>query len=184
MNENWTEKLIDTYLETPNTAEPALGFESRLLARVAEQRSARRPVFWMMWAAAAITAAVVVAVILSRPTVQKPGHVDTAKAVTPAQPTANAAVPAVKSKTRLAAQRRPAQKPRQAEMVVATDSRQEVFPAPSPLSEQERLAFEYLRGTPRSEVIAMSRPEPELPQEINQAVPGPEVNRSLPSSTR
>jgi hypothetical protein len=66
----------------------------------------------------------------------------------------------------------------------AVDHRQELFPAPSPLSEQERLAFAYLRGTPRAEVIAMSRPEPELPQEINQVVPGPELNRTLPSSTR
>jgi hypothetical protein len=67
-------------------------------------------------------------------------------------------------------------------VAVAVSTRQEVFPAPSPLSEQERMAFLYLRGTPRAEVIAMSRPEPELPQEINQALPGLEVNRTLPSS--
>jgi hypothetical protein len=57
--------------------------------------------------------------------------------------------------------------------------RQEVFPAPSPLSEQEQLALQYLRSTPRSELVAMSQSEPETPQEINQVVPGPEVNRTL-----
>jgi hypothetical protein len=41
------------------------------------------------------------------------------------------------------------------------------------------LALHYLRSTPRSELIAMSQPEPEMPQEINQVVPGPEVNRTL-----
>ena len=42
MNGNWTDKLIDAHLEAQNTAEPSLGFESRMLTRLAEERSARR----------------------------------------------------------------------------------------------------------------------------------------------
>ena len=58
MSEHWTEKLIDAHLEAPNTAEPSLGFESRLLIQVAEHRAARRPISWMIWASAAVAAAI------------------------------------------------------------------------------------------------------------------------------
>ena len=185
MNDNWAEKLVDAHLEVPNTVEPSLGFESRLLGRLAERKVARRPVFWMFWASAALATTIIAIVFFTRPLSQKPAHVDTAKAVTPAQPAPAVALPKVGPAPAIATQRiAPKQRHRDAVATVAADYRQEVFPAPSPLSEQERLAFAYLRGTPRAEVIAMSRPEPELPQEINQVVPGPELNRTLPSSTR
>ena len=81
MNENWTEELIDAHLEEPNSAEPSVGFESRLLARVAEQRATRkRPVLWMVWASAAV-AATIIAIVFFAPPVPKPAHVETAKNV-------------------------------------------------------------------------------------------------------
>lgn len=178
MNENWTEKLIDVHLEEPNTAEPSLGFESRLLARVAEQRAARkRPVFWIVWASAAVAAVIIAIAFLNRPVAQKAQRMDTAKVVAPAQP--SAVTPTAVTAESVVAKRPIAPKWRHEVTTAAVNARQEVFPAPSPLSEQERLAFAYLRATPRSEVIAMSRPEPEVPHEINQAVPGPELNRTL-----
>lgn len=184
MNENWTEKLIDAHLEAPNAVESSLGFESRLLAQVAERRATRRsPAFWMVWASTAAVAAVIAIVLFTRPVAQKPAPVETAKTSTPAQSMPAGAVPSV-GRSPLVARRNVPKQRRDEGVAVAVNARQEVFPAPAPLSEQERMAFAYLRGTPRSEVIAMSRPEPELPQEINQAIPGPEVNRTLPSSTR
>lgn len=180
MNENWTERLIDAHLEEPNTTEPSLGFESRVLARVAEQRAARkRPVFWMIWASAAVAAAIIAVVFLARP-VPKPAHVQTAKVVVPEQ-LPRIAAPKVGGEP-LVSKRAVTPKPRHDVRPAAVSVRQEVFPAPSPLSEQEQMAFAYLRGTPRSEVLAMSRPEPELPQEMNQAIPGQEVNRTLQDS--
>jgi len=181
MSEHWTEKLIDAHLEAPNTAEPSLGFESRLLIQVAEHRAARRPISWMIWASAAVAAAILL--FFARPLAQKRAPVETVKVVTPAQPAPAVTLPAVGPGPAVA-QRRISPKQPHETVMKAVDHRQELFPAPSPLSEQERLAFAYLRGTPRAEVIAMSRPEPELPQEINQVVPGPELNRTLPSSTR
>lgn len=182
MNENWTEKLIDAHLEEPNAVAPSLGFQSRVLAHVADQRTVRkRPIVWMVWASAAVAAAVIAIVFFARPVPQKPAHVETAKTTTPAQSVPAVAVPFV-GRGPVAATRKVLKQRRHEAVAVAVNVRQEVFPAPSPLSEQEQMAFAYLRGTPRAEVIAMSRPEPELPQEINQALPGPEVNRTLPSS--
>ena len=181
MNEHWTERLIDAHLEAPNTAEPSLGFASRVLAQVADQRAARRgPLFWMMGASAAIAAAIIAIVFFARP-VPKPAQVETAKVVVPAQPP-TVTLPKVGPGPASVTERSAPRQSRHDAVATAMPARQEVFPAPSPLSEQEQMAFAYLRGTPRSEVIAMSRPEPELPQEINQAVPGPDVDRNRPSS--
>ena len=181
MNENWTEKLIDTHLDAPNAAQPSLGFESRLLAHIAEQQATRkRPALWMVWASAAVAATIIVLVFLTSPP-PRPAQVQTAKTTTPAQSVPAVTVPNAGRSPLVATRKVPKQ--RRAEAVAAAvNVRQEVFPAPSPLSEQEQMTFAYLRGTPRSEVIAMSRPEPDLPQEINQAIPGPEMNRNLPSS--
>ena len=38
--------------------------------------------------------------------------------------------------------------------------RQQVFPSPSPLSEQEKLLLRYLSRTPREELVAQSHPDP------------------------
>lgn len=82
MNDNWTEKLIDAHLEAPNAAEPSLGFESRLLGRVAEQRAKRRsPMLWMVWASAAVVATIVAILLVARPIPHKPALVETAKNV-------------------------------------------------------------------------------------------------------
>jgi len=37
--------------------------------------------------------------------------------------------------------------------------KQEVFPSPTPLTEQEKLLLQYLRKTPREEVVAQSHPD-------------------------
>jgi len=184
MNRNWTEKLIDAHLEEPNAAEPSLGFESRMVAQVAEQRARKRPVLWMVWASAAVAATIIAILLVARPIPQKPASIETAKNNPATQSAPAVAVPHVDRSPLAATGRSALKQPRHEAVAAAVNVRQEVFPAPSPLSEQEQLAFAYLRGTPRSEVIAMSRPEPEPPQEINQAMPGPEVNRTLPSSTR
>src|SRR5207302_1723075 len=59
--------------------------------------------------------------------------------------------------------------------MIAPDIRQEVFPSPAPLSEQERLLLGYLAGTPQQEVIAQSRPERPLIDETPEGQPAPEV---------
>jgi hypothetical protein len=179
MNDNWTDKLIDAHLDETNTAEPPLGFESRMLARLAEEQSTgRRPMFWMVWASAAVAAAIIAIVFFARP-VPRPADVETAKTTTPAQSVPTVTVPPVGPSSVVATHRRVPDQPRREVVAAARSVRQEVFPAPSPLSEQEQLALRYLRSTPRSELVAMSQPEPEPPQEINQVVPGPEVNRTL-----
>jgi hypothetical protein len=182
MNDNWTDKLIDVHLEAPNSTEPQLGFESRLLARLAEEQTTRRrPMFWMIWASAAVATALIAIVFFARPR-SNPTPVETAKVIVPEQPP-RVAAPAPSTGSPTVKRAGPARPRRQIMPAVASDIRQEVFPAPFPLSEQERLAFAYLRGTPRSEVIAISHPEQEL-QELDELTPGPETNPTLPSFTR
>ena len=59
--------------------------------------------------------------------------------------------------------------------MIAPDIRQEVFPSPAPLSEQERLLLGYLAGTPQEEVIAQSRQERPLIDETSEGQPSPEI---------
>lgn len=49
---------------------------------------------------------------------------------------------------------RPKSPPEQLQVASDADLRQEVFPTPVPLSEQEQLMLRYLRGTPREEVAS------------------------------
>src|SRR5258708_12720478 len=52
-------------------------------------------------------------------------------------------------------------KPRaaQAPTPEVAEVKQEVFPSPTPLTEQEKLLLQYLRATPREEVVAQSHPD-------------------------
>ncbi|HEX7285258.1 MAG TPA: hypothetical protein VF532_03710, partial [Candidatus Angelobacter sp.] len=67
------------------------------------------------------------------------------------------------------------------------DTRPDVFPTPTPLSEQEKLLLRYLAGTPREEIVAQSHadepPQDALPQD-QTALPGPAVTNSQLSNTR
>jgi len=63
--------------------------------------------------------------------------------------------------------------------------KQPVFPAPSPLSEQEKLLFAYLRRTPYQELVQNSKPdEPKVENEINQVTPEQEKSLNKNSNSR
>src|SRR5262249_57257448 len=64
--------------------------------------------------------------------------------------------------------------PRQLEnSALALNRRPQIFPTPTPLSEQEQLLLRYVAGTPREELIAQSHPDepPVIAPDQSQAIP-------------
>ncbi|HZI55538.1 MAG TPA: hypothetical protein VFF39_02120, partial [Verrucomicrobiae bacterium] len=58
-------------------------------------------------------------------------------------------------------------------VTLALNQRPQVFPTPTPLSEQEQLLLHYVARTPREEVVAQSHPDepPVADQDQTQALP-------------
>lgn len=143
--EKQLDQLLDSLLANYADAEPRPGFETRLLASLLEPKPAVR-LGWL-WAAVAamVTAVAVFAIYYSRvEELPQPPSIQAAKP--PVLPTIRL-VPVPDTSRRL-----PKLTVEPAPLVSTLDVRQEVFPTPVPLSEQEALMLRYLAGTPRSEV--------------------------------
>jgi hypothetical protein len=182
--------MLDSLLSTYASAEPRPGLETRILANLQEE-SVKTSGGWsliLMWAggAAVAVAAILLAAYLFRPAPQQAPQV----VVNPTAPQIVAPVhtppqeSARQESTREAQPRAP--HPKRSPEVQVADVRQDVFPSPSPLSEQEKLLFSYLRATPREELVAQSHPdEPpadEAPQD-QSALPA-RGTTNQPSNTR
>ncbi|HEY6348771.1 MAG TPA: hypothetical protein VI636_05115 [Candidatus Angelobacter sp.] len=148
--EKQLDPLLDSLLANYADAEPRPGFETRLLAALREPKPGLR--FGWLWAGAAtmVTAAAVFAVYNSR------------LAELPPPPRIEAARPPVFSLPGTVVVRDATRHPEKLQigppaLVSVAGVRQEVFPSPIPLSEQERLLLRYLAGTPRDEVASHAR---------------------------
>ena len=138
--------LLDRGLREYSQAEPRAGLEDRILANLRTQPEPRR--WWRIWvpvlAAAAVLA--IVAALLLRPSRPQPA----VATHSPSQPRPAATLPPQPAATAKAAPRHAAHMPR----VVAVKRepaplpRQQTFPAPTPLTEQERLVLALLRHAP------------------------------------
>jgi len=153
--EKQLDPLLDSLLANYADAEPRPGFETRLLAALREPKPRLR--FGWLWAAAAgvAMAAAVFAVYYSQSAeLPPPPRIEAAGPPVLAPPIfSHPGTVVVEGTTRHPGKLRiepPA-------LVSVAGPRQEVFPTPEPLSEQERLMMQYLRGTPREEVAAHAR---------------------------
>jgi hypothetical protein len=183
--EKLLDELLDSALNEYSRAEPRSGLENRILATLsskAQQESRWSWSRWQLWTAAAAVACVVVAVLAinhkqhSAPLVA-PGQ-------TIAKSTGSNSVPTV-SKTASAPHVRKITRRKQQRLVAGTPApviaavKQSVFPSPSPLSDQERLLFAYLKRTPYQELVQNSKPdEPKLEIEMNQVAPFAETRNT------
>jgi hypothetical protein len=168
-NDHKLDEMLDAMLSAYSSVEPRPGLETRIVAGVKEQaaKSTARWGFRWTWAFAALaTAALAVAVYVSRIQTHR---AEPQLATRPQQPENSAPVWSIRSSsppkvtashpstrrhtTPTARSTRPS-----ADQVIAI--KQDVFPSPSPLSEQEKLLFRYLAHTPRAEIIAQSHPDP------------------------
>ena len=162
------DKMLDGLLSAYSAAEPRPGLETRILANLKEasaRKSAWRWGFGWVWAGAATAAAlaILLTVYFSRPQ-RRPGapqivqHAPQRESQpSPALQEESGRAPAVTAKSQSGQRQLAKLQPIQAHDITAV--RQEVFPSPSPLSEQEKLLFHYLARTPREELVAQSHPD-------------------------
>lgn len=186
--------LLDSLLASYSDAEPGPGLETRIIANLRAQAAERsspwwqRPFVWIAAGAAAVIA-VTVLVLVSRATFPgvgpKPDLRTKAPTIQPPvpAPVLNASVPFVPSASSQPALRHQLHK---IAPVIVADNRPDVFPTPAPLSEQEKLLFRYLAGTPREEIVAQSRPESEtnLPAPVNDQSLLPGAQPGIQSTTQ
>jgi len=143
--------MLDSLLADYSSAEPRPGFETRILATVRSQRQKRKLMLGWIFAGGLATASAVIAITLSQRTLPElPAIITTA---TPVPAIVRPEVEVVHSTTRIKPRAAQAPTPEVAEV------KQEVFPSPTPLTDQEKLLLQYLRATPRAEVVAQSHPD-------------------------
>jgi hypothetical protein len=181
------DELLDSMLREYSAVEPRPGLETRILANLKSSRAERKPWFpisALAWSGAAVAAVllVVLALHLARLAVQPtPARVEAVKA-SPVQPAPVKVVGSHETERRQARTIHHAHKHDAQKLV---DNRPDVFPTPTPLSEQEQLLMRYLAGTPKAELIAQSRPdEPEesIPDDQSDLLTPGYANRQLSNS--
>lgn len=145
--ERFVDELLDKALANYSQAEPRLGLEGRVLARLEEENNSRARVWWKWsWVPAAAALLIAGGLYLARPKAQPPAvPVAVAK---PAQPviTARSAPPPVAEHAKSAVPRGQRTLPQ----LTAAAAKQPQFPAPQPLSEQDRLLLAYVRLHPQA----------------------------------
>jgi hypothetical protein len=154
------DEILDSLLAQYSEVKPRPGLERRILANLSDTARNETMLSWWnvkwLWAAAAVAAGIIVAVVLiagrSHVAMPTPTVVQTQRPAPPqpevqrSLPSTASMIPASHRKMRV--QRRPEN------TTLALGQRPAIFPTPTPLSEQERLLFTYLANTPQEEVVA------------------------------
>jgi len=151
-HDHFTEELLEAALACYRPAEPRPGLEERILAnlRTSPQAAPRLRRGWLPVMATAATVLIVLAALyLARRPAPQPTVVRRAEA-----PSATISSVPVKPTLprRYAAARRPS---RAAKQVAVAPPRQERFPSPAPLSEQELLLLRYVSLAPKEALSAL-----------------------------
>ncbi|HWZ44438.1 MAG TPA: hypothetical protein VNW97_13255 [Candidatus Saccharimonadales bacterium] len=162
------EEMLDSMLSNYSDEQPRPGLETRVLATLraeASQKPEHAPFWRWLWSSAATLALVAIALAVYIGRLQPPPAPPAVGAMKP-PPEAAPGVPRIHRRPRTAGDRE-SEKP---ERSLAMAARQEVFPAPVPLTDQERLLLRYLANTAAEEVVAQSHSDG----------PAPEDGRPLP----
>ena len=182
-NEKDLDNLLDAALEDYSSAEPRAGLEGRIIARLAGAEQTHVSLWARWWPALTFAAAIVVIAIVFLSLPRKTSQQDIAKEVSPpAILPASQTSPGQSVKTAPPRRHRPQSHAKHAPdkgNIIAVPVqrlavvRQDVFPSPSPLTDQEKLLFAYLRRTPGDEIVAQSKPDevPEVFKQQNYAIP-------------
>ena len=158
------DELLDSALSTYSSAEPRLGLETRILANLRDAAgtaaSPWRNFKWLWAGAAAAVAVLLIAFLLGRRSQIAPPANNVVRTQPPAQP-----APQVHSSMPVTAGNAAGDRPKMRaslhpqSVALTLAQRPQVFPTPTPLSEQERLLLSYYARTPREELIAQSHPD-------------------------
>jgi hypothetical protein len=164
--ERFTDELLDAALRQYGSVEPRAGLEQRVLAgvRAGENEATARWWRWQ-WVTVAVAAVLMIALgvylavprenaarppeIANKPAMPQPGNIAPAM---PPEP-----VPAAPVPPREVAEA-PKALPRRAVVaaviVAPAHTKRDVFPAPAPISEQERVALHYAQRAPQEALLA------------------------------
>lgn len=157
--------LLDSALARYSAMTPRPGLETRILARVQEAAASEKPAWrdrrWLLAAAGVAVAAMVLFASLSSFHEGTFHHEQTAEKSRPRTNGTAAPVTTAHVEPRRVAPERRFRRTSPPESLRVSEARKPVFPAPEPLSEQERLLLRYLQDTPREEIIAQSHPDSE-----------------------
>lgn len=140
-DDRFVEELLDSALARYSAVEPRTGLEERVLDALRTSPPPALPFDWRWWPLLATSALVVVLAgvyALRRPAPAAPATPSVARIAQP--PAAPAETP---SRVSPRARQQPA-----SPAPVTADPRQSQFPAPAPLSEQERLLLRYAEEAP------------------------------------
>ena len=156
------DSMLDDALACYSSAEPLAGLEERVLHGVrASDVTRRRPIGWAV-AFALAAALVLMAIVMKTPryAVTKPGEIARRETPPVAGPAANVERPGIASQqrhSRVAARRAPSSLPKQ-----------EQFPAPAPLTTEERALRSFVERDPAEaqQVFAQLRKRTNEPIEI------------------
>lgn len=153
-NDQRLEQMLDHMLQAYSDAKPRPGLETRVLAhlRAQELQPARGHRMWLWAALSAATLLPLLAVVLWQALQLPPPPV----AMLPAAPEIKKPAPEFQFNPRDIPV--PIQAQRQ-DQPALLEVKQEVFPSPTPLSEQEAAVLRYLARTPKEEVAANSHPD-------------------------
>jgi hypothetical protein len=170
------EEMLDATLAEYSNVEPRAGLEQRILANLSaapvEQERFAFLRFWPQWA---ISCAILFGILAFSVWRTKPAPQQIVKEtpkITVSGPTpviAAQQAPIMPVHVRRSHVR--VQQVNASQQVA--NVKQPVFPAPSPLSDQERLLFAYMRRTPANEIAANAKPddEPTLNKQLNEVLP-------------
>ena len=157
-NEN-LDRLLDSLLSNYSRENPRPGLETRIRACL-EAAAVRKP-RWLLnwkWAGAAVAAAIAVALMLyigHSHTGPIPSRQELVQKHSVPQPATTIKGHTITPRVHAATHHQLSKK----KILQIADDRPEVFPTPSPLSEQEKLLLRYMAGTPRQEIVAQARPD-------------------------
>jgi hypothetical protein len=167
-----SDDLLESLLSEYSVAEPRPGYETRMLAGVRAQarqqreEAGQRFCLWTGAGAAAAMAAVVLAILFSRPAEQPHPFPAQVRHPVPQQPVQANSFVVEQSSVRPMTPRHAIQSSARAQEIgdgnrqgqnALAARRPAIFPTPVALSEQEKLMFAYLANTPREEVAAQSQ---------------------------
>jgi hypothetical protein len=181
-SEEPVDQLLDAGLASYSAAEPRPGIEQRILAGLRAQPQPSRWLDWRWAGALATAAAALVLVIFFMPQPEAPAPHPNAQTPQRALSGPEGRLGAGPPPVAKAAVRRPSQPfhPTRVE-----SPRLETFPAPAPLSEQERLLLLFARQAPReAALVAQGRSRPTEPlgiaplPQIEELVKKPEVTNN------
>src|SRR5262249_46476779 len=150
--EKQLDQLLDSLLANYANAEPRPGLETRLLATVREARTSSTRSWhiwqWLLAGTGVVAMAVAVSAVYYSRLAELPPPPRIQVTGPPTLP------PTIKVSGQDAKLHQQKLRIEILPLVAHVDVRQEVFPTPIPLSEQERLLLRYLAGTPRDEVAS------------------------------